>query len=220
MGGVGGPPYSFFKDGMLNMDPNDYKYWDSGKYECDYGICAIPNSAEGDPNWASAAHDMIIVNETEEFIDNHLQTSPNEVFFAYIALGSVHYPHTSPKFWLDGTPVAGQYDTPHLDMLGQMDKAVGSIVKIIEDRNLQEDTIIIFTSDNGGLRASRPGHISSGPLKGMKEDIWEGGHRVPLIIRFDGKLPMNEKRNRMVGINDIYETVCDMLELLNLGGSC
>ena len=54
----------------------------------------------------------------------------------------------------------------------------------------------------------------------MKEDIWEGGHRVPLIIRFDGKLPMNEKRNRMVGINDIYETVCDMLELLNLGGSC
>lgn len=221
MGGVGGPPYSFFRDGMLKMDPKDYYFWPEGEYECDYGTCAIDktHSGEGDPNWASAAHDMIIVNETEKFIDNHLQTSPNENFFAYIALGSVHTPHTPPEFWLDGTPVAGQYDTPHLDMLGQMDKAVGSIVKIIEDRNLQEDTVIIFTSDNGGLRDSRPDHISSGPLKGAKKEIWEGGHRVPLIIRFDGKVPMNERRNKMVGINDIYETICDIVGIDKPGGA-
>lgn len=60
MGGVGGPPYSFFRDGMLKMDPKDYYFWPEGEYECNYGTCAIDktHSGEGDPNWASAAHDL------------------------------------------------------------------------------------------------------------------------------------------------------------------
>ena len=54
-------------------------------------------------------------------------------------------------------------------------------------------------------------HLSSGPLRGNKGDIWEGGHRVLLMIRFDGTFPTNETRDNLVGLNDIYATLCDFL---------
>ena len=115
----------------------------------------------------------------------------------------------------DGAPVKGLYETRHLDMIGEMDKVVGSINKIIEDRNLAENTIVIFTSDNGGLdRVSREtGHRTSGPLRGAKSSIYEGGHRVPLIIRYDGKFTPGARRNRMVGLNDLYATICELVRI-------
>jgi arylsulfatase A-like enzyme len=99
-------------------------------------------------------------------------------------------------------------------MLGAMDKAVGSIVSMIENKNLAEETIIIFTSDNGGLNkvaTVNTGHRTSGPLRGAKRDIWEGGHRVPLIIRYDSKFKAGVKRKKMVGLNDIYATICELV---------
>ena len=93
-----------------------------------------------------------------------------------------------------------------------MDKAAGSIVSMIEEKGLANETIIIFTSDNGGLSSSKDtGHLTSGPLRGEKNNIWEGGHRVPLIMRYDFKFPAGKKRNRMVGLNDIYATICELV---------
>ena len=61
-------------------------------------------------------------------------------------------------------------------MLGEMDKVIGSLVSIIESNNLENDTIIIFSSDNGGLgNSEKTGHATSGPLRGAKGDIYEGG---------------------------------------------
>jgi len=98
-------------------------------------------------------------------------------------------------------------------MLYEMDKAVGSLVSIIEEKGLANDTIIVFTSDNGGVRDNESldfGHNSHGPLRGQKRDIYEGGHRIPLIFRYDGHFPANETRSHMVGLNDIYRTLCKL----------
>eukprot|EP00551_Chaetoceros_affinis_P002085 CAMPEP_0203633594 /NCGR_PEP_ID=MMETSP0088-20131115/694_1 /ASSEMBLY_ACC=CAM_ASM_001087 /TAXON_ID=426623 /ORGANISM="Chaetoceros affinis, Strain CCMP159" /LENGTH=398 /DNA_ID=CAMNT_0050486961 /DNA_START=111 /DNA_END=1303 /DNA_ORIENTATION=+ len=118
---------------------------------------------------------------------------------------------------MDGTPVAGEYDTPHMDLLGEMDMAVGSVVQHLENRRLLDDTIIIFTSDNGGLGrkatagSSDYGHFSSGPLKGFKSSIHEGGHRVPFIIRWsNGVVPKGETRSHLVGLNDLFATLCQL----------
>ena len=54
-------------------------------------------------------------------------------------------------------------------------------------------------------------HHSSGPLRGSKGQIYEGGHRVPLIIRYDGVYPTNEKRSNLLGLNDIFSTICDII---------
>lgn len=75
--------------------------------------------------------------------------------------------------------------------------------------------MIIFTSDNGGLdvkvKSTKIDHNSSGPLRGHKGNIYEGGHRVPMIVRYDGAYPRNEARSHIVGINDIFSTICEVV---------
>merc|ERR1719271_2407713 len=97
---------------------------------------------------------MILVNETKAFIERHLEESPEKPFFAYVGFGAVHAPHAPPVQYIDGSQVQGRYTTEHLDMLGLMDKAVGSLMDVIKENDLNKDTVIIFTSDNGGLSIS------------------------------------------------------------------
>ena len=216
-GGIQDPPYAFFRNGYLDMGvDSEIKYWEEGNYAMPLGVSAIRIKGEGSSEWDSTAYNMILVNETERFIDKHLNERPDDPFFAYVALGAVHLPHSPPDNYLDGTPIAGKYNSEMLDMVFEMDKVVGSLVNMIETRQLQEDTIIIFTSDNGGLNpnvtsgATELGHSSSGPLRGRKGMIYEGGHRVPMIWRHDGVIPAGEKRHHLLGLNDIYATLCDL----------
>jgi Arylsulfatase A and related enzymes len=222
IGGIQAPPYSFYRDGYLSTTHvDDILYWDTGIYDMPHGKSKIGNyPGEGDKDWDSTAYNMILVNETISFIDNHLETSPDKPFFTYVALGAVHIPHSPPDFYLDGTRVREEMGTEHLDMLLEMDKVVGSLVNAIESRDLAEETVIIFSSDNGGLRNSQDlGHETSGPLRGKKGDIWEGGHRVPLIMRYDGTFPQNQRRAKTVGLNDIYSTLCDIVGITPPRGS-
>lgn len=214
IGGIQSPPYSFFRDGYLTTNTSEVVYWDKdSEHSMPHGTSIITRGGEGDANWDSSAYNMILVNETTRFIDNHLAQNKSQPFFTYVALGSVHSPHSPPNQYIDGSPVKNEYPTGHLDLLLEMDKVVGSIVSLVEDRNISNDTIIIFTSDNGGL--GRPqdvdGHRTSGPLRGKKNMIYEGGHRVPLIIRYDHQFPTSAKRNKLIGLNDLYATICDIV---------
>jgi len=214
LGGIQSPPYSFFRDDMLTTKPTDIVYWKEGKYKRPHGKSRIKkNEGEGDVDWDSTAYNMILVNETIRFIDNHVEQEDDDVpFFAYVALGSVHIPHSPADFYLDGSPIANQHQTRHLDMLSEMDKVVGSLVSMIEDRGLAEDTIIIFSSDNGGLRYSeRFSHETSGPLRDAKASIYEGGHRIPLVMRYDKVFPGGESRDNLLGLNDMYATLSDLV---------
>lgn len=215
--GIQGPPYSFFRDGYLNTNvtnSSSIKYWDKGSYSMTHGMSKIgKHPGDGDDDWDSSAFNMIVVNETSKFIDKHMEETPSQPFFTYVALGAVHIPHSPPYHYLDGSRVRKEYPTRHLDMLLEVDKVVGSLVAMIDDRQLADDTIIIFASDNGGLqtKSQRTGHRMSGPLKGEKGSIYEGGHRVPLIMRYDNHFPANKTNEEMVGLNDIYATICELV---------
>jgi arylsulfatase A-like enzyme len=214
VGGIQESPYSFFRDGMLTTSVEKATFWEAGTYQTvaeDESV--IIRSGEGDPEWDSTSYNMILVNETEKFLDDHIENT-NDPFFLYVALGSVHIPHSPPRHYLDGTPVRGEYPDKHMDMLHEMDKVVGSLVSMIEERKISEDTIIIFTSDNGGIKNPKNSnlfHQPNGPLRGNKGEIWEGGHRVPLIMRYDGKFPPKQERHHPLGLNDIYATICDLV---------
>jgi len=213
--GIQRSPYSYFRDGFLTTKKSDVVSWKKGRYSMPRGKSAIDSPGEGDPDWDSSAYNMIVVNETASFIDAHIDSDRSEdPWFVYAALGAVHTPHSPPDFYLDGAPIAGTQKTRHMDMLYEMDKAVGSLVAIIEDRGLANNTIIMFTSDNGGVEpkfnSAEFGHDSHGPLRGDKGDIYEGGHRVPMIFRYDGHFPVKETRSRMVGLNDVYRTLCNL----------
>lgn len=215
--GIQKDPYAFFANGMLTIDPLDAKFWKTGDHEMPHGISSIRKmkfAGEGSVDWDSSAYNQILVNETTKFIDDFVASGDDEPFFAYVSLGAVHTPHSPPYLYLNGDKIAGEHVTKHLDLLLEMDKVVGSLVSLIEDNGLAEDTIIIFASDNGGGIQTDPetGHFSNGPLRGSKGMVWEGGHRVPLIFRYDNKevgFPRGEERDHMVGLNDIYATICD-----------
>jgi Arylsulfatase A and related enzymes len=209
MGGIQDPPYSFFLDGVLDHDLSDVVYWDVGDYPSVSGQWSkIKSSGEGSREWDSASYNMILVNKTLSFFEEHEHTRPNDPFFAYVALGQVHLPHSPPQYYLDGSPVAGEYENEHLDLLLEMDKVIGSLVSALEEKDLVNDTIIIFASDNGGLKTQHAGRV----LRGFKSQIYEGGHRVPLVMRYDRMFPKNETRSsHFVGLNDLYATIAEIV---------
>lgn len=214
--GIQAPPYAFLRNDQFEDDLwTNMKYWKKGSYMMPEGVSLIQKKGEGISTWDSTAYNMILVNETEKFLDNHIESHPDEPFFTYVALGAVHGPHSPPDEYLDGEKIAGKHDTEHMDLLKEMDKVVGSLIGILENKNVLEDTIIVFTSDNGGVGGNhgswKSGHQSSGLLRQSKGSMYEGGHRVPMTIRWDnGKIPKGEKRTHIVGLNDLFATLSDM----------
>ena len=214
LSGIQDGPYLFLRDGKFE-DLSNIKNWKAGTYSMPEGSSIVPRPSEGSFEWDSTAFNMIQVNETARFLDDHIKNRPNDPFFAYIALGNVHIPHSPPDVYLDGSIVAGKYNSSHMDLLGEMDKVVGSIVQHLDDRDLLGDTIVIFTSDNGGLGpkySEQFGHNSHGPLRGAKGQIYEGGHRIPFMMRWDnGPIPAGATRSRLLGLNDLFATLCQLV---------
>ncbi len=209
--GIQNPPYVFFRAGRVEeKDLKNYTFWERGSHNMPEGESMIRTAGEGASDWDSTAYNMILVEETRKFLNRHLRKQADKPFFSYVALGAVHAPHSPPYNYTDGSPVAGQYDTKHMDIIFEMDKVVGSLIKLLEEKKLVQDTIIIFTSDNGGL-GRQYGDFSSGPLRQAKGSIYEGGHRIPMTIRWDkGNIPSGEKRSQVIGLNDLFATLCDL----------
>jgi arylsulfatase A-like enzyme len=138
-------------------------------------------------------------------------------FFLYFALTSPHYPVVpSPEF--RGKSQAGDYG----DFVAQTDWCVGQVLDALRREGVADDTLVIFTSDNGpeitgevdpGVydRARRYGHYSMGPLRGAKRDAWEGGHRVPYLVRWMGKVPAGAVSDQTICHVDFLATVAALL---------
>ncbi len=135
------------------------------------------------------------------YIDNHARTNRDKPFFLYFASTAPHTP-IRPAKQFQGKSEAGPYG----DLVHQVDWTLGQILDALERNGLADNTIVVFTSDNGsparagdpfvdGKEAAVPGavvtkygHNPSGKFRGMKWNIWEGGHRVPLIVRWPAKI--------------------------------
>ncbi len=218
MAGIQNPPYVFLRDNMLDMNLMNITYWDVGNYSMPRGLSKVDKEGEGAPDWDSTEYNMILVEETENFLDDYVSSNSSSPFFSYVALGSVHIPHSPPDKYLDGTSIAGVHETPHMDNLAELDLIVGSLTTTLEQKGLLNDTIVIFASDNGGLGlatgsdSARNGHYSSGPLRSEKASIYEGGHRIPMTIMWEnGRVPKGEKRSHYVSLSDLYATICELV---------
>jgi arylsulfatase A-like enzyme len=113
---------------------------------------------------------------------------------------------------------------PYGDFIQDLDMSVGRIIEILEYRNLMENTIIIFSSDNGGdipgpHRPEAPERLAqsyglkiNGHLRGDKHTIWEGGCNVPFIVSWPGVVEEGSVSDDMVNLLDIFATVCDITD--------
>lgn len=128
-------------------------------------------------------------------------------FFLYFATTNVHHPYTpNPRF--KGTSQCGLYG----DFIHELDWMVGEVIKCLEENNLSDNTLLIVTSDNGGMLNTatqltwKAGHEMNGDLLGFKFGAWEGGHRVPFIARWPGKIEAGSTSNQLICTVDMLCT--------------
>ena len=144
----------------------------------------------------------MLVNKSINFIDNHLQKNringEAKPFLLYFASQAIHVPHTPPNDY-DGDDtvinekVKGTTGGATSDLVYELDLQVGKLLHKLEVEGLVGNTIVFFTSDNGALWPKvcdygNSGHDNNGPLQGYKADVYEGGHRVPFIIKWPGNI--------------------------------
>jgi arylsulfatase A len=137
------------------------------------------------PDFDMEEIDMIFLNKSLGFLDDHVKKSPDKPFFLFHSAQAVHLPSMPGKDF-QGKTKAG----PHGDFIAQFDHIVGALSDKLDELGIAENTLVILTSDNGPEIASvvnmRKDHAHDGarPWRGIKRDQWEGGHRVPFIARW------------------------------------
>ncbi|MCM8568654.1 sulfatase-like hydrolase/transferase [Gramella jeungdoensis] len=210
LSGIQHEPYAYFENGKYR--PADLsspatnestRLLKNGFYRVsDNGLSEIVEAgnvpARGDVNYDSSQAGIILTNGAVEFIDHHVKENEDkgkdQPFLLYFASQAIHVPHT-PPFDFDGDPetideqVYGKTGAVTSDMLYELDLQVGKIIEKLKEEGILENTLIIFTSDNGALwprvtHYGDPSHDNNGPLRDYKASIYEGGHRVPFIAKW------------------------------------
>ena len=139
------------------------------------------------------------------------QKNSEQPFFLYFALPSPHAP-IIPNEEYRGKSQAGGFG----DYVYETDAMVGKVLKALDDNNLTDNTIVIFTSDNGPEyfayeRVKNFDHSSTAALRGVKRDIWEGGNRIPFIVRWPGKIKEGTVSSALTCQVDIMATLADIV---------
>ena len=143
-----------------------------------------------------------------EFIRRQKADTP---FFAYVALTSPHTPIVPTPEWKGKSGL-----NLYADFQMQTDDVIGQIVDAVDEAGLKENTIIIVTSDNGCSKAAKidqlqaMGHYPSAQFRGSKADIWDGGHRVPFVVRWPGVVQAGSTSDELICHIDLMATVADL----------
>ena len=150
----------------------------------------------------------VLTTKAAEWITQQKKGAP---FFLYYTPVAVHNPVTPEK------DIAGQSKAgPYGDWILELDRSVGGVLKALDDKGIAQDTLVIFTSDNGGVftptrdtvqtQAFKAGLKVNAGLRGGKHDVWEGGFKVPFITRWPAKIPAGTECSDMISLADILAT--------------
>jgi arylsulfatase A-like enzyme len=187
------------------------------------GIPSVPNRPEFNrpgpmlPGWQWVEIMPELTRRAVKYVEDSAQASPRKPFFLYFPLTAPHYPVVpAPEF--KGKSRAGDYG----DFVAQVDWTVGQVLEAVRRAGIADNTLVIFTSDNGPEitgevkpgaydRILQYGHYSMGELRGAKRDAWEGGHRVPLLARWPGRIKPGSTSGEVVSLVDFMATVAAIL---------
>ncbi len=141
------------------------------------------------------------------------EAGKKQAFFLYIALNSPHSPVVPSEKW-QGKSGMGDY----ADFVMETDDAIGQVIAALEASGIAENTLLFVTSDNGcsypaakGKQLeTQYGHFASAQFRGSKSDIWDGGHRIPFIVRWPGKVEANSKNNTLICLTSLMATCAEI----------
>ncbi|MCA9125489.1 MAG: sulfatase-like hydrolase/transferase [Planctomycetales bacterium] len=159
------------------------------------------------PDFVHEEVDQVFLQKSLSFLDAHTQSGSGKPFFLFHSTQAVHLPSFPGRDFV-GKTSAG----PHGDFIFEFDDIVGQLLQKLDQLGLVDDTLVIVTSDNGpevgtvlNMREKHQ-HDGARPWRGMKRDNWEGGHRVPMLVRWPGTVPAGTVASQTVCLTDIMAT--------------
>lgn len=162
----------------------------------------------GDSNWQPSEIGPILAKKAVKYIANN--SNKEKPFFMYYCSQAVHTPHLAAEE-LDGVKIAGTTPSRHIDMIKELDVQLGMLVKELKKQGVYDNTLIIFTSDNGGLHTDgnswNARHYPNDIYRGCKNDPYEGGHRVPFIASWPKEIKAGQDNNTLILGTDILSTI-------------
>lgn len=153
----------------------------------------------------------VLTSEAVQFIERQSEDPDQQPFFLYFPLPAPHTPWM-PLAEFDGKSGAGRYG----DFVTQVDFTVGEVLRILDEKGLADNTLVFLTSDNGAYwfpaNIEEFNHRSNYIFSGMKSDVWEGGHHIPYIVRWPGKIKEGTESDQLVCLTDLVATCAEIVD--------
>jgi arylsulfatase A-like enzyme len=190
------PPFVWIKDRRVTEIPSATKTW--------------LRSGPAGPKFEAVDVMPSVIDQTIAFIEAQRKADPAKPFFAYVPLNAPHTPIVPTKEFQGSSGIS-----PYADFVKQVDHDVGRLLASLDKQGLTENTLVIFTSDNGCSPAAdiptlqKAGHEPNHIYRGHKADLYEGGHRVPFLVRWPAQVKPGVS-NALVGQIDFLATFAEI----------
>ncbi len=200
-------PYCYLENDVLTELPNDH----TAGNDLDTGSYAT--GAFWRPGRVTKSFDFYgvlpkFIDKAKEFVISRAKSE--KPFLLYLPLAAPHSPWVPTKDY-EGTSGAGQYG----DFVQMVDAQIGTFLKSLDESKISDNTIVIFTSDNGPFWKpdfiERFDHKAADTYRGMKADIYEGGHRVPFIVRWPGRVKAGSVSDFTTTLTNLMATSADIV---------
>jgi arylsulfatase A-like enzyme len=204
--------FDYYYGIAASLDMPPYIYIENNRFDGEAtAIKEFHPNREGpaEPDFEAVEVLDVISKKSAEYIGKQTKDKP---FFMYIALTSPHTPIVPSPEW-QGKSELGSYG----DFVMQTDAIIGQIVDAIDAAGLAENTMIVVTADNGcsakpsnASELEKKGHYPSAQYRGYKSDLWEGGHRVPFIVRWPSTVKDGTVSDQTICLTDLMATCADL----------
>jgi arylsulfatase A-like enzyme len=209
---------SYFGDGTINFPP--YCWVENNKVtEVPSEMLALGKLETKEGNWEFRPGPMVkdwnpyevLPTLAKRAVEVVTQQSAEKPFFLYFAFPSPHAP-IIPNDEFIGKTQAGGFG----DFVYQTDYIIGQVLEALKQKGLDENTIVLFSADNGPERYAfdriqNYDHSSMGELRGLKRDTWEGGHRIPFIVKWPGFVKAGAVSHEVINQVDIMRTLANII---------
>jgi arylsulfatase A-like enzyme len=194
------PPFTFIENDRVTAVPTVEKQWlRKGPAAPDFeAIDVLP----------------VLTEKAVGFITRQAAAAKQgQPFFLYLPLASPHTPILPTKAWQGKSGLS-----PYADFVMQTDATVGAVLDALDQQGLTENTLVVFTSDNGCSPAAgipellAKGHHPSAQFRGTKADIFDGGHRIPFLVRWPARVKPGSTSDQLVCLTDLFATCAAILE--------
>lgn len=200
-------PYCYLENDVLESIPDQYTpgndldaeswatgaFWRAGRMSKDFDFYEVLPT---------------FVQKAKGFISR--QSNKEQPFFLYLPLAAPHTPWV-PKENYNGKSGAGQYG----DFVQMVDTGIGEVLDALRKNGVHENTLVFFASDNGPFWkpefVEKFDHKAAHIYRGMKADIWDGGHRIPFIVRWPGNVAANSHSNQLTTLTNLISTIAGVV---------